>query len=119
LAVRHLVPDGQADGSRTANPDSEGGGASSSRRRARHPPQESSLVTQRLASKRRRLEEKGYSSEAVALAAGSVAEKRTLRSYSLVQTRYVNWALQRDLDPETPSPTNLANWLASGVANFK
>lgn len=45
----------------------------------------------------------------------SMAEKCKLQNYSKVQERYIKWALNRDIDPYTPNPTQLVNWLASSI----
>ncbi|KAI8595723.1 hypothetical protein EDD21DRAFT_29151 [Dissophora ornata] len=116
LALSNLVPNSHEDGRRPTSTNPEGDGAPSPGKRVTHPRQESTLVVKRLANKRLRLASKGYSDEALSIAVGSNAEKTTLRSYAPAQQRYIAWALQRDIDPGTPSPTQLVNWLAGGVA---
>ncbi|KAF8924153.1 hypothetical protein BGZ52_008617, partial [Haplosporangium bisporale] len=74
------------------------------------------LVSLRLEAKRRRLEEMGYNDEAVSIAVNSPQHKRTLAKYALPQDQYSRWCLQQDIDPLTPNPPQLANWLASGMA---
>ncbi|KAI8602149.1 hypothetical protein EDD21DRAFT_353037 [Dissophora ornata] len=118
LAVGNLVPNSHTDGHRSATPDRERGGSSSTRKRSTHPRQESTLVIKRLANKRIRLASKGYSDEVLSITVVSNAEKQTLRSYAPAQQRYIAWALQQDIDQGLPSPTQLVNWLAGGVAAF-
>ncbi|KAF9158583.1 hypothetical protein BGX20_003329 [Mortierella sp. AD010] len=62
---------------------------------------------------------RGFDENALSIAVGGPAEIRTLERYAKVQERYVAWALQRDIDPNTPSPTQLVNWLASGLVLLK
>ncbi|KAF9080230.1 hypothetical protein BGX27_005577, partial [Mortierella sp. AM989] len=119
LALSNLVSDDQTDGDRGTNQDPSTHGSPSTRGRTRRARQEPPLVTQRMESKRRRLVDKGYSQEALGIAVGSAEEIRTQSAYAPIQQKYIDWALKRDLDPYTPSPTQLANWLAAGIASRK
>jgi len=68
-----------------------------------------------MASKWCQLEDKGYDPAALAITLGSEREARKLQIYGVTQERYIKWAVNRDVDPYTPNPTQLTNWLAFGV----
>ncbi|KAG0346933.1 hypothetical protein BG005_000451, partial [Podila minutissima] len=81
----------------------------------KHSRKESALVTEHMASKRCQLEDKGYDPAALAITLGSEREARKLQIYGATQECYIKWAVNRDVDPYTPNPTQLTNWLAFGV----
>ncbi|KAF9275322.1 hypothetical protein BGZ74_004056 [Mortierella antarctica] len=68
-----------------------------------------------MASKQRQLEDKGYDPAALAITLGSEREVHKLQIYGATQECYIKWAVNRDVDPYTPNPTQLTNWLAFGV----
>ncbi|KAF8958534.1 hypothetical protein BGZ46_001946 [Entomortierella lignicola] len=119
LAISNLVSSGQADGDGSTDSNSSPGGHASSRKRPEYLGEESALVSKCLENKRQRLRLKGFDDNALSIAVGNPAEVRKLEAYAKIHRRYIAWALLRDIDPNTPSPAHLANWLASGMVLHK
>ncbi|KAF9978666.1 hypothetical protein BGZ75_009940 [Mortierella antarctica] len=73
------------------------------------------LVILRLEDKRRRLMAKAWDPATASIIFRSPSMKRRLKQYAATQDRYIKWAVGRGVDPMEPQPSQLLNWLASGV----
>lgn len=58
---------------------------------------------------------KGWDPATASIIVDSPAMKRKLKQYAATQDRYIKWAVGRGVDPMEPQPSQLLNWLASGV----
>jgi hypothetical protein len=68
--------------------------------------------------KRQRLMDKGWDANAASLIIDNPSLKRRQQKYSTIQQRYINWATEQKIDPLTPQPAQLLNWLALGISKY-
>jgi hypothetical protein len=59
---------------------------------------------------------KGWDAETASIVIDNPAQQRKHRQYEPIQDRYISWATNRGVDPLVPQPSQLLNWLASGIS---
>jgi len=59
---------------------------------------------------------KGWDHATASIIIDIPAMKQRLRQYTATQDRYIKWAVGCGVDPMEPQPSQLLNWLASGIA---
>jgi hypothetical protein len=89
------------------------------RRRSTSDVQERPVVFDRLASKRRRLEAQDVSEDAVAVILDPARQHSRSQSYSHIQSRFRQWAISNNLDPDNPNPITIINFLADGHTRLR
>ncbi|KAI7847263.1 hypothetical protein BDC45DRAFT_452073 [Circinella umbellata] len=87
--------------------------------RSTSPSQESSLAYDRMAYKRQRLTALGVDEEAAHILLNPTHNQQRTKQYQPIQRRFITWAQQHQIDPFTPNPVHVVNFLAYGRVHLK
>ncbi|KAI9006644.1 hypothetical protein CLU79DRAFT_779815 [Phycomyces nitens] len=117
LAISHLVPPLTDHSRRTPLDHSSPSRPSGTRRRSSHTGEESPLVIARLERKRQRLLANGFEDKAIHVML-SPDRQRSRQQYSSSQNKYISWANEHQIDPFTPNPAHIVNFIAFGHSQY-
>ncbi|KAG2215949.1 hypothetical protein INT45_001698 [Circinella minor] len=87
---------------------------SRTRRRSDSSTEESSLAFNRMAHKRQRLMDSGLQDDATNIMLHPSHNHQRTKQYQLIQQCFIKWASHHQINPFTPNPTHLINFLAYG-----
>ncbi|KAG2227564.1 hypothetical protein INT45_002249 [Circinella minor] len=114
LAQRDMVSDFETAQHQQSDTSSTFSNSSRTRSRSASPTEESTLAFDRMEHKRRRLMTIGIDEDASNILLNPARNQQRTQQYQPIQRRYINWAQQHQIDPFTPNPVHLINFLAFG-----
>ncbi|KAI9024984.1 hypothetical protein CLU79DRAFT_718117 [Phycomyces nitens] len=112
-----MVPPAGTDQSCSTSPNPSPPSPARTRRRAQHSGEEPPLVYDRMEHKRQRLLADGFDEHTIHLML-SPEQQHSHQRYSHTQTKYINWATEHSLNPFTPNPAHIVNFIAFGHSRY-
>ncbi|KAI9493827.1 hypothetical protein BDB00DRAFT_356335 [Zychaea mexicana] len=114
LTQRHLVSNATTTQQQQTTTSTTNSSNGCTRTRSVTPEQEPTLVFSRMEYKRRRLADAGIATEAESIMMGPTHNQQRVHHFDRIQRSYITWARSHQIDPLTPNPVQLVNYLAYG-----